>query len=218
MEQGTMENMNGETGRISAKKSLLILAIVGFVVAGIVTGMYIFLSKDRIYVEKSQISAPMIGLSARNGGKLERLFVNPGDTVAEDQVVAQVGEELVKTKEGGTVISAENEIGKTYSPGEAVVTVVRPEDLRVVAQVEEDKGLSAIKVGQQAFFTVDAFGSKRFEGVVDEVSPTSRQGDVVFNISSQRQVNEFNVKIRFDTAGHPELRNGMSAKSRIYTE
>lgn len=213
-----MENMNGETGRISAKKSLLILVIVGFVVAGIVTGMYIFLSKDRIYVEKSQISAPMIGLSVRSGGKLERLFVNPGDTVTEDQVIAQVGGELIKTKERGTVISAENEIGKTYFPGEAVATVVRPEDLRVVAQVEEDKGLSGIRVGQRVFFTVDAFGSKRFEGVVDEVSATSRQGDVVFNISSQRQVNEFNVKIRFDTVGYPELKNGMSAKSWIYTE
>jgi PAS domain-containing protein len=90
--------------------------------------------------------------------------------------------------------------------------------LRVVAQVEEDKGLANIKVGQRVAFTVDVFGSKKFEGVVDEVSPTSRQGDVVFNISSQRQVNEFNVKIRFDVSKYPELKNGMSAKAWIYTD
>jgi hypothetical protein len=53
---------------------------------------------------------------------------------------------------------------------------------------------------------------------VDEVSPTSRQSDVVFNISSQRQEQEFNIKIRFDVNKYPELKNGMSAKSWIYKD
>ncbi|MEI7750273.1 MAG: efflux RND transporter periplasmic adaptor subunit [Candidatus Moraniibacteriota bacterium] len=213
-----METTQEETGRVSTKKGLLILSVIGFVVAGIVTGMYVFLTNNRLYVEKSRITAPMVGLSPKNGGKLEKLLVNSGDTVVGNQVVAQVGDELVKTKDGGIVIATENEIGKTVVPGEAVVTIVKPDDLRVVAQVEEDKGLSAIKVGQRASFTVDAFGTKTFDGIVDEVSPTSRASDVVFNISSQRQINEFDVKIRFDTAKYPELKNGMSAKSFIYTE
>jgi len=218
MESNILETVNEEGGRVSAKKGLLLLSATGFIVAGIVTGMYMFLTNNRLYVEKSQVTAPMIGLSPKNGGILEKLLVDPGDVITENQVVAQVGDELVKTKDGGTVLVVENEIGKTVVPGEAVVTIVRPDDLRVVAQVEEDKGLSAIKVGQQASFTVDAFGTKTFDGIVDEVSPTSRASDVVFNISSQRQINEFNVKIRFDTAKYPELKNGMSAKSFIYTE
>jgi multidrug resistance efflux pump len=96
--------------------------------------------------------------------------------------------------------------------------MIKPDDLRVVAQIEEDKGLSEVTVGQRAFFTVDAFGSKKFDGIVDEVSPTSRQSDVVFNISSQRQEQEFNIKIRFDVNKYPELKNGMSAKSWIYKD
>ena len=212
------ENENNGNGRGSTRKNLLVLAIFGFIVAGIIAGMYIVLAKNQIYVEKSQITAPRIELSSQNGGKLEKLYVNPGDSVSENQIVAQIGQELVKTKDSGTIVSTQDDIGKTFSPGEAVVTMIKPEDLRVVAQTEEDKGLSDIKVGQRAFFTVDAFGTKKFEGIVDEVSPTSRQSDVVFNISSQRQVNEFNVKIRFDINKYPELKNGMSAKSWIYKD
>ena len=40
-----------------------------------------------------------------------------------------------------------------------------------------------------------AFGSKEFSGIVDEISPTARTGDIVFSISSKREINEFNVKI-----------------------
>jgi multidrug resistance efflux pump len=109
-----------------------------------------------------------------------------------------------------------DDIGKNFAPYEAVATMINSEDLRVVAQVEEDKGLADIRVGQPAYFTVDAFGSKKYSGIVDEISPTARSGDVVFNISSARQQQEFNVKIRFNVSDYPELKNGMSAKAWIY--
>lgn len=213
-----MENENNGNRQNSTKSNLLILAIFGFVAAGIIAGTYLFLAKNQIYVEKSQIVAPVIGLSPQGVGKLEKIYVNPGETVGENQIVAQVGQELIKTKDDGIIISADNNIGKTFSPGEPVVSMIKPSDLRVVAEVGEDKGFSEIKVGQRVFFTVDAFGSKKFDGVVDEVSPTSRASDVVFNISSQRQVNDFNVKIRFDENKYPELKNGMSAKSWVYKD
>ena len=218
MENVMQQNENNKNRQGSTKNNLLILAILGFIIAGIVAGMYIFLARNQVYVEKSQIVSPIIDLSAQNGGKLEKMYVSPGDTVSENQVVAQVGQELIKTKDSGIIISTENDMGKIFLPSEAVVSMIKPDDLRVIAQVEEDKGLSEIKVGQRAFFTVDAFGSKKFDGIVDEVSPTSRQSDVVFNISSQRQVSEFNVKIRFDVNKYPELKNGMSAKSWIYKD
>ncbi len=202
----------------SSKKMLLYLAVIGFAVAGIIIIVYLCMSQSRIYVEKSTISAQTIDLSSKNGGILEKIMVNPGDEVDEDAPVAQVGQEIIKAKEAGIIIKTNDDPGKTFSPGEAVVTMVQPEDLRVVAQTEEDKGLKDIKVGQRAIFTVDAFGSKKFEGVVDEVSPSARQGDVVFNISSQREVSEFNVKIRFDVDKYPQLKNGMSAKAWIFKD
>jgi multidrug resistance efflux pump len=206
---------NQLTNGANRKKQLMILAVVGLIIAGVIVAMYLYLSRNLIYVEKSQVLATQIDLGSANGGKLEQIFVSPGDSVTENQNVAQIGNEIIKTKVSGTIINTSTEIGKVFTPGEAVVSMIQPADLKVVVQVEEDKGLKDISVGDRAYFTVDAFGAKKYWGIVDEISPTYRQGDVVFNISSQRQVNEFDVKIRFDINQYPELKNGMSAKAWI---
>jgi len=108
--------------------------------------------------------------------------------------VANVGTELIKSTSGGLVISVNNNIGQTVGPADVVVATLDPTQLRVVGQVVEDKGLVDIKVGQQAEFTVDAFGSQKFYGVVDEVSPTSEASDVVFSVSDNREEQNFDVK------------------------
>ncbi|MDD3487198.1 MAG: efflux RND transporter periplasmic adaptor subunit [Candidatus Moranbacteria bacterium] len=195
----------------------MIISLVLFVIISVIGGgFYLNIISKRVYVEKSEIDAPQITLSAKNGGVLEEIYVETGDFVPADLVVARIGNELVKTKDAGLIISRQNQIGTYFSPGQAVVTMLKSEDFRVVGRLEEDKGLDKVKVGQRVIFTVDAFGSKQFEGVIDEVSPTSRPSDVVFNISDQRQENEFNVKARFNVGQYPELKNGMSAKMWIY--
>ena len=65
-------------------------------------------------------------------------------------------------------------------------------------------------------FKVDAFGSKKYYGVVDEISPTSKESGIAFNISDKRETKEFNISVRFDNAAYNELKNGMSAKIWIY--
>ena len=212
-----MSNANN-SGNGSKRKQLMLLALFTFLAAAAIALFYLYLSQDRVYVEDSYITANEINLSSTTGGKLQKLFVSAGDSVSANQVIAQVGNDLVKTKDSGMVISTNNEIGKNFSPNETVATMIRPQDLRVDAKVEEDKGLSDIKVGQEVTFTVDAFGSKKFAGIVDEISPTPRSGDVVFNISDARQEQEFDVKIRFDVYNYPEIKNGMSAKVWIYKD
>jgi hypothetical protein len=64
---------------------------------------------------------------------------------------------------------------------------------------------------------VDAFGSQQFSGVIDEVAPTSNASGVVFNISSARETQQFDVKARFDATKYPQLKNGMSARMWVYT-
>ena len=198
------------------QKDILRLALVGFAIAFIVGGLYLYLSSSRISIENCFIEAPIITLSPKAGGTLEKVYVQEGDMVQENQVVAQVGPELVKTTDAGIIVKADDSIGNYFAPGAPVVSMIKPTDLEVVAQVDEDKGLTDIQVGQTAFFTVDAFGAKQFQGIVDEVAPASRASDVVFNISTQRQVKQFNVKIRFDVSQYPELKNGMSAKVWVF--
>ena len=90
--------------------------------------------------------------------------------------------------------------------------------MKVVGQIEETKGLKNIAAGQRATFTVDAFPGKTYEGVVDEVSAVSDDTGVVFDISDQRPVKKFDVKVRFNVADYPELKSGMSAKITVYTK
>ena len=200
----------------SKRKSLLLITLVGLVATGLVMGIYLWKANERIYVEKSYIEAPNIALASTVGGILNQILVKPGDKVNQNQVIAQVGNNLVKAKESGTIIGIQNKLGAYFVPGMAVANMIKPNDLRVYAEVEENKGLKEIKVGQPVIFTVDAFGDQKFDGIVDEIAPTARTTDVVFNISDKRESKEYNIKIRFNVAQYPEIKNGMSAKVWIY--
>jgi multidrug resistance efflux pump len=183
---------------------LLVLAAGGF--------WYYLDQQKYVYTDKADIEAPVINLSPRVAGVLKELFVDDGDLVEPFQTVAIVGNETIKSEIAGLVLTVSKNIGTTYSSAIPVVTMIDPEELRVVARIEEDKGLKDVKVGQSVIFTVDAYGSQKFTGTVESISQASRNQDVVFNISDQRQEQEFEVKIKYDRQTNPDFRNGMSAK------
>ena len=177
--------------------------------------IFLVISSNRIQIDDSQILASTIDISSKSGGSLQEVYVKAGDLVGPNTVLARVGTELLKTNSEAEVIKINNTIGEIFNPGVAVVSIINPADLRVVGKLEEDKGLKDVRIGQKAIFTVDAFGSKEFEGIVDEISPTSHNSDVVFSISDKRAQSSFDIKVRFDVNKYPELKNGMSAKMWI---
>lgn len=180
--------------------------------------LYWQMSSTRVQIDKSLVSAPLIDLSPTVAGQIQETYVNEGDAVKANDPVAKVGDEVIKAKIAGQIVKVQKDIGKTLAPGQAVVTMIDPEELHAIGTIEENKGLDKIQVGQLAEFTVDAFGSRKYQGAVDAISPTAHSGDVVFNISDNRPTQEFDVKIRFDHSKYPELRNGMSAKITIFTK
>lgn len=193
----------------------LAVACILALAAGLI---YWMTTSGTVAVDAASIAAPQINLSATQPGILQEEYVQPGDEVAANTPVARVGNELIKTKVAGIVISTAQTIGKQVNPSDTIVAMIDPTQLRVVGKVDENKGLSSIAVGDQIVFTVDAFGSRQFTGVIDEIAPTSNQSGIVFNISSQRQVQQFAIKARYDTTAHPELKNGMSARMWIHTK
>ena len=213
-----MENIEQEPVKSKSTKAAAIAGGALIAVIAIVGAFFLYLTNNQIYTDKADIEAPEVSIAASQGGTLQKMLVANGDQIAADAPVAQVADQVLRSDQAGLVVDAENNIGKTIDPGEAVVTIIHPEDLRVVAHIDEDKGLSDIKVGQLVNFTVDAFGSKKYTGAVEEISATSRQSGVVFNISDQREVQQFDVKIKFDVNKYPELKNGMSAKVTIFTK
>jgi multidrug resistance efflux pump len=198
-------------GAAAIASSLLLLVAIG---GG--AGTYLWVTGQRVYIENSTIEAPEIDLAPMTGGILEDMYVTEGDPVAPNQVVARVGDELIKAKVAGIVTKADAAIGENVGSGDTVVAMIDPDQLRVVGQIDENKGLDRIQAGQYAVFTVDAFGSQKFQGVVDEVSPQAQPSDVVFQISDEREEQIFDVKVRFDTADYAQLKDGMSARLYVY--
>lgn len=208
------------TGNSRAKIMLWIflgLAIVGAVGGG----LYWYVSSKTVYIDQSQIQAPLINLSPDSSGVLQAVYVQAGDMVAADQPVAEVGDDVVKTQAAGEIVSVNQNIGQylnTLTGQATVATMIDPTQLRVVGNLDENKGLADIKVGDTAMFTVDAFGSEQFKGVVDEVAPTAESGSVVFDISDERPTQQFAVYVRFDPSEYPQLKNGMSARIWVYKQ
>jgi hypothetical protein len=171
---------------------------------------------NRTSIEKSELSAPVISLSAPSPGILEKVFVSAGDVIPANTIVAQVSGNQIKSKIEGIVLTVQNTPGQSVSSQSAIVTMIDPHEMRVVGHIAEDKGLDQIKMGQSVIFTVDAFASKQYTGFVDSISPAPRSSDIVFSISDKRAEREFDVKVKYDTSQYPELKYGMSAKMWVY--
>lgn len=216
MEQNNLEKAEQKIIKNTRNKIIAVVSIAVIIVGAIAGFVTWKILSNRIYIEDSSVSAPVINLSPVVGGNLQEVYVNSGDYIENSAPIAKVGNELIKTKSAGQILSVNTNIGAGFGPNQPVATMINPDDLRVVGKIQEDKGFKDLKVGQEAIFTVDAFGSKEYQGIVDEISPTSNAGDIVFNISGTRQEMKFDVKIRFSTTQYPELKNGMSAKVWIY--
>lgn len=220
MDNQTENNAENSTLKVSFINRPHVQSIAGIIIIVLALGGFIYWKSSSSYVsiDMSQISAPMIAIGPEAEGILAEVDVKPGDIVTPNEQVARVGGEILSTKISGIVISVSNTPGQVFQPGAAVVTMINPSQLRVVGKIDEDKGLSKIHVGDKAVFTLDAFGSQQFTGVVDEISETSNQSSIVFSISDKREVKQFDVKVRYDINQYPQFKNGMSAKLRIYAK
>ena len=210
------KKMKNILSRLKITPGLIKNALIFLLVSGLVIGAYYWYTiSQRVYSEKAEIYAPLITLGTDQPSVLQKILVKEGDKIAANQAVARLDHaNFVMAKQDGVVVGLNNKVGKLFSPGEPIVTMINPEDLRLIVHVAENKGLDAISVGQKVIFTVDAFGSREFTGAVEEISQTSDQSSVVFSISDKRDEKNFSIKVKY--GDYQELFNGMSAKAWIY--
>jgi multidrug resistance efflux pump len=213
MEEAAAEIEQNPKSRIPLMVAAAIVLVIG---GGIGALAYLAVSSQSVYIENSNIEAPSIPLAPTTAGTLQQVYVSVGDTIPANTVVAEVGTELIQSTIAGLIITTDTNIGSQIMAGAPVVTMIDPTQLRVDGQLQEDKGLANVAVGDRATFTVDAFPGKTYDGVVSEVSPTSQASDVVFQVSDQREEQIFDVEVAYDVTKYPELKNGMSAKIWVY--
>lgn len=232
MEAGTSE-MESQAGRAPAREAVqapqkrnvfrvltrnpLVIAVIVVVLAvGVVGGVLYFRDLEtKVAIETSEISAPVISIGPETAGVLKTLYVKEGDRVTSGQPIFSVGDRVTTARTAGVVTSVQNTPGQWASQQSVIVQMFDPTALRVVGHVQEDLGLSDIKVGQKVNFTVDAYSSQQYVGTVESIAKSADQGSIAFSISDKRQERQFAVKVAFDVNAYPELRNGMSARMWI---
>jgi multidrug resistance efflux pump len=144
--------------------------------------------------------------------------VKEGQTVQTGDTLAVVGSETLRADKDGLIISAADLTGSSVNPQTTLIQMIRPENMRVVGTIDENKGLSKIKVGQVVSFTVDAIAGKTFWGFVDEISPSAVAPAFAFSTSTERGTQKFTVYATFDATANSVIKNGMSAKMIVYTK
>ena len=98
-----------------------VLSIAAFLVivvgGGIAALAFTLVSAKSVYIDKSQLEAPVVDLSSTAPGILRATFVKEGDLIRPNTIVAQVGVELIKSSAGGLVTVVNNNIGKRFFTG-----------------------------------------------------------------------------------------------------
>jgi multidrug resistance efflux pump len=196
------------------RKMIIVVALLVLIISGI----FIYLTKQgRVFIDDSLVQAPVINITTASPGNLNEMEVTEGQSVNPGDLLAVVGSQSLRAQTDGLIIQTNKEIGSLISAQSNVVQLINPNDMKVVGTIDENKGLSEIKVGQPVSFTVDAYPGKIYWGFVDEISPTAKQTSLSFSISSERPTQQFLVYARYDAYKYPEIKNGMSAKLTVYT-
>ncbi|HUD09739.1 MAG TPA: efflux RND transporter periplasmic adaptor subunit [Patescibacteria group bacterium] len=209
--------MKNLIAKIKNPQFLRVILVV--IVAVLLIGGYIGyqLLRDRVSIEDSLVQAPIITISPEVPGAIIDVKVYEGERVKKGDTLAIVGTSSLNAYQDGLVVSTDNAIGSLASSQTPVVEMINFADMRIAGTIDENKGLDKIKVGQVVSFTVDAIPGQTFWGYVDEISPTAKQTQLQFSVSSERPTQQFIVYARFNAFGYPQIKNGMSAKMTVYT-
>lgn len=203
-------------GRSLSWRRVLPIAAVVLLLAAAVGGYLVWQASKRVKIDDATIDAPLTTLPAHAGGDLKAVYASVGDMVRPYRPLARVGNEVITSDVPGRVVSISQDVGGFVPPGATVVTLINPGALRADGQIEEDKGLADLRIGQRAVVKVDAFGGRKFPGVVDEISDQPHQQAINFSISDKRQTQKYDVKVRLVGRPAPGLRQGMSARIWVY--
>jgi multidrug resistance efflux pump len=180
--------------RINLRKIVLPIGAVVLVVA-LFFGVNAY-RDSQMYVstDNAQITGTPVQVGAMNAGRVRSIApavgstVHKGDPIAVVDLPSQVGTAqngqpkldflgsgdssiTVQSPLDGVVLSVPTTPGATVQAGQALITVVDPNEMWVNANIEETN-VARVKVGQQVTVHVDALGSD-VAGRVDAITPAT---------------------------------------------
>src|SRR6056297_2415739 len=170
--------------------------------------------KDYIDVNGDVVTKTRVDTYPDTAGKLSGLYVEVGERVRKDQVIAEVDPSRpgmqfsaspVKAPISGMITSLPVQVGSTVSQQMTVAQVSKMDDLELRVHVAE-RFISKMQVGLSAEIKFEAYPSREFTGRVREISP------VVDPVS---RTLELKISI---SDGSDVLKAGMFGEVKIITE
>ena len=129
----------------------------------------------------------------------------------------------IKSPVTGYIAQRSVQVGETVSPGQSLMAVVPARQMWVNANFKETQ-IANMKIGQKAWFTVDALNHQKFTGHVEEISPAAGSEFSVLKPDNTtgnftKVVQRIAVRIAIDPnqTGIENLRPGMSVISSVDT-
>ena len=173
----------------------MILAVVGGGIFGFDQWSKSDLSGSFVSTDDAQVVADMVQVGSLNAGRIVAVDANIGSSVMEGQVIATVDiptlisrsditntakmgfrnvqdqlSEIVAPRSG--VIAARwAKEGDTVSADQAIVTLMDPSEIWIVANIDEDK-IGQVQIGQLVEVEVESL-NQTFVGRVDAISPVT---------------------------------------------
>ncbi len=134
-----------------------------------------------------------------------------------DQNEERLKKTVVRAPMSGTIVSLKSKLGERVVgtgqfPGTEVLKIANLDSMRVEVDVNENDIVN-VRIGNPVTVTVDAFGDRKFQGIVREIANSA----TTKSANTQEEVTNFAVKIR--VMNHQRLlKPGMSGTADIETQ
>lgn len=202
---------------MNPRRILPILVVAAVIGAGVYYYLQVQADQNALTVSGT-IEATEVQLGSTGGGRVTAVNVREGDTVQEDEVVAEVapavsargsGKEMIHSPLAGVVLERSYEPGEFAAPGAPLITVADLEDLTLTVYLPEDR-YGAIKLGQSYPVTVDSYPGERFTGTVTHIADKAEFTPRNVQTSDSRKTTVFAIKLSLPPSGG-KLKPGMPA-------
>jgi len=163
------EEFTPKTANRKISKRMLVMAAIVVVLAGFGIAGYLIYQENFYYqTDNAKVDTAIYQLSAREGGRLDRLYVTQDEEVTAGQVLAHVQNgSFIRSPIDGSVIDVKMQEGDYITPSDVVLVVANTSYIYITANVEETNILK-IHPEQKVTVFLDAYGQS-FDGYVDEV-------------------------------------------------
>lgn len=173
------------------------------------------LYKERLISQTEWLTAKTNAESSKAAYEASRYGIEQNRSLLS-QNEERLRKTIVKAPMNGTITLLKSKIGERVVgtgqfPGTEVLRIANLDSMQVEVEVNENDIVN-VRVGNPVTVTVDAFGDRKFSGVVREISSSA----ITKAAGTQEEVTNFSVKIR--VLNHQRLlKPGMSATADIET-